>query len=211
MCYVMITQRDRRRTLSQPNKPLQGSTAEGKLDIGFPTAGGTSRLNGTVRENVSSSTRWLVIKDSWQYPEREEEGELLREATNKGVVNIARYYHHETVRVGGKDDNIRSNIREGLDITKAANYHQKASMRPPSTSAVGAPRKGRSSSNTGQKWPSSCTDSPLPPGKRRSCSSFPTKAGSNAVPNWVHRRVSVRDYYEVWKGYLQGTLPSSSP
>ncbi|KAH6716220.1 hypothetical protein BKA61DRAFT_631655 [Leptodontidium sp. MPI-SDFR-AT-0119] len=32
---------------------------------------------------------------SWQYPEREEEGELLREATNKGVVNIARYYYHE--------------------------------------------------------------------------------------------------------------------
>lgn len=41
----------------------------------------------------------LVIKDSWQYPEREEEGKLLQEATAKGVVNVARYYHHETVRV----------------------------------------------------------------------------------------------------------------
>ncbi|KAM0347575.1 hypothetical protein ACHAP4_011296 [Fusarium culmorum] len=29
----------------------------------------------------------LVVKDSWQYPERDEEGELLREATSKGVVN----------------------------------------------------------------------------------------------------------------------------
>ncbi|KAK0715333.1 hypothetical protein B0H67DRAFT_634722 [Lasiosphaeris hirsuta] len=38
----------------------------------------------------------LVIKDSWQYPERDEEGELLREATNQGVVNVARYYYHET-------------------------------------------------------------------------------------------------------------------
>jgi hypothetical protein len=64
---------------------------------------------------------------------------LLREATNKGVINVARYYYHETVRVGGKDDDIRSNIREGLDITKAANYRQESSMLPPSTSAV-APR-----------------------------------------------------------------------
>ncbi|KAJ4333150.1 hypothetical protein N0V95_009496 [Ascochyta clinopodiicola] len=38
----------------------------------------------------------LVVKDSWQYPEREEEGELLREATERDVVNVARYFHHET-------------------------------------------------------------------------------------------------------------------
>lgn len=43
----------------------------------------------------------LVIKDSWQYPEREEEGELLREATSNGVVNVARYYHYEAVRISG--------------------------------------------------------------------------------------------------------------
>jgi hypothetical protein len=34
----------------------------------------------------------LVVKDSWQCPEREEEGELLREATEKDVVNVASYY-----------------------------------------------------------------------------------------------------------------------
>jgi hypothetical protein len=65
----------------------------------------------------------LVIKDSRQSPEREE-GELLREATGKGVVNVARYYYHETVRVGGKIDDIRSSVRERLDITKAANYRR---------------------------------------------------------------------------------------
>jgi hypothetical protein len=43
------------------------------------------------------------MKDSWQYVEREEEGEMLREATDDGVVNVARYYHHETVRVHGRD------------------------------------------------------------------------------------------------------------
>ena len=34
------------------------------------------------------SMRPLVIKDSWQYPEREEEGELLRKATRKDVVKL---------------------------------------------------------------------------------------------------------------------------
>ena len=42
----------------------------------------------------------LVIKDSWQYLEREEEGKLLREVTKKGVVNVARYYYYKTVYIG---------------------------------------------------------------------------------------------------------------
>ncbi|KAF2001283.1 hypothetical protein P154DRAFT_596918 [Amniculicola lignicola CBS 123094] len=41
----------------------------------------------------------LVIKDSWQYPERKEEGELLRKATDKGM----------TVRVCNQDNEIRRN------------------------------------------------------------------------------------------------------
>ena len=61
------------------------------------------------REGVKSK-QILVVKDSWQYPEREEEGELLREATEKGVVNVARYYHHETVHVGGSEDDINGNV-----------------------------------------------------------------------------------------------------
>jgi hypothetical protein len=114
----------------------------------------------------------LVIKDSWQPPEREEEGELLRETTDKGVVNVARYYYHETVRVGGKIDDIRSNVRGRLDITKTVNYRRGKSMR---------------------KRLSSCTDAPLPPSKR-SCSTSLTKTRSNALPNRVHRHVILRDY-----------------
>ena len=41
----------------------------------------------------------LLVKTSWQYEERPEEGELIKEATDKGARNIARYYHHETVRL----------------------------------------------------------------------------------------------------------------
>lgn len=46
----------------------------------------------------------LVIKDSWQYLERDEEGKLLYKATTKGVVNVARYYYYKTVAVHGNDD-----------------------------------------------------------------------------------------------------------
>ncbi|KAL2888932.1 kinase-like domain [Ceratocystis lukuohia] len=134
----------------------------------------------------------LVIKDSWQYPERDEEGELLCEATTNNVVNVARYYHHETVQIHGADDDIRSNVRGGLDVTRASNYRPEHPMLPRS-SAAGAPRKGRNISAAGTKRSSSHTGAPLPPTKR-SCSTSLTKAGSQALMNRIHRRVIVRDY-----------------
>ncbi|KAL7948074.1 hypothetical protein V8C42DRAFT_351903 [Trichoderma barbatum] len=56
------------------------------------------------REGDSQTT--LVIKDSWQYPERDEEGEIIQEATERGAINVARYYYHETVRIRGIDDDV---------------------------------------------------------------------------------------------------------
>ncbi|TQW01741.1 Protein kinase-like domain [Cordyceps javanica] len=56
----------------------------------------------------------LVVKDSWQYTERPQEGEMVREATEKGVVHVARYYFHTTVRVNNKDDDVSTNVRRGL-------------------------------------------------------------------------------------------------
>ena len=70
------------------------------------------------------SKQLLVVKDSWQYPERDEEGEYLLEAAESEVDHVARYYHHETVRVGGKDDNIADNIRKGLQVTEADNAYK---------------------------------------------------------------------------------------
>lgn len=134
----------------------------------------------------------LVIKDSWQYAERDDEGEWLQEVTDNGVVNVARYYHHETVRVGGTNDDVRSNVRKGLDVTKAANCRPERSMLPPSTNTASTPRQGRSSS-AGVKRSSSQTDAPLPSGKR-SCSVSPTKTSNDALPNRVRRRVVLRDY-----------------
>jgi hypothetical protein len=133
----------------------------------------------------------LVVKDSWQYPEREEEGELLREATEKQVKNVARYFHHETVRIGSQDDDIRANVRKGLDITKATNYKPEKSMPPPSRSGRRASRRDISSSVAGRKRSSGCTGMTLPPPSKRTCSSSPTKP---PVMNRVHRRVIVRDF-----------------
>ncbi|KAK0369743.1 serine threonine-protein kinase sgk2 [Colletotrichum limetticola] len=131
----------------------------------------------------------LVIKDSWQYPERDEEGGLLREVTDKHVVNVARYYYHETVQVHETDDDICNNVRHGLNVIAASNYRPGRQM-PPSNMAKETTRKGRS--NTSRKRPSSQTDSTLPPSKR-SCSASPTKAVS-IPPNRVHRRIILQDY-----------------
>jgi hypothetical protein len=134
----------------------------------------------------------LVIKDSWQYLERSEEGELLRESTEKDVVNVARYYHHGTIRVSDQDDTIRGNVRRGLDVTKATNYISESTMQPRSRTVRSLSRKGRSSSAAGRKRSSSCTNAPLPPSKR-TCSSSPVKGG-RVTADRVHRRVIVRDY-----------------
>jgi hypothetical protein len=96
----------------------------------------------------------LVIKDFWQYTERKEEGELLQEATEKGVVNMARYYHHKIVWVLSTDNNVRSNVRKGLDIIKAENYRPGRLIISLSTSTAGA-QKGCSSSTAGLKRSSS--------------------------------------------------------
>ena len=130
----------------------------------------------------------LVIKDSWQYPERCEEGELLREVTSKGVINIARHYYHETVQIHGTDDDVRNNVRGGLDVTSATNYRLEWSA-PPSSTMASVSRKGRSSSvAAGKKRSSSQAGAPLPHSKR-SCSA--SQASGN---NRVHRRVILRDY-----------------
>lgn len=145
----------------------------------------------------------IVVKDSWQYLERDQEGELLYEATNKGTVRIARYYHHETVQVRGMDDDIRGNVRKEVDITKATNYRRDRSAIAPSTSISQA---GRSGNIASAKRSSSQADAPLPPSKR-SCSTFPTKASSDPIPNRVHRRLILRDHgIPIYKAGSRETL-----
>ncbi len=133
----------------------------------------------------------FVIKDSWQFIEHEEEGEMLREATDSHVTNVARYYHHETVRVRGMDDDIRCNVRKGLDITTASNYRPERPPLPPTI--PGSSRQGRSQGTASRKRSSGQPDLPLPPSKRP-CLVSPGEASSSTLPNRVHRRIILCDY-----------------
>ncbi|KAJ5559163.1 hypothetical protein N7461_003135 [Penicillium sp. DV-2018c] len=148
----------------------------------------------------------LVVKDSWQYPERDEEGDLLQEATERGVVNVARYYHHATVSIRGKIDDVRDNVRGGLDVRTANNYRPERSVLSTSTSVADTPRKSRSRGRSGVKRSSSQTGASLPPNKR-SCPVSPNKAVSSPLPNRVHRRVVLSDYGEpIYKASTRQTL-----
>ncbi|KAI0838489.1 hypothetical protein F5Y06DRAFT_268211 [Hypoxylon sp. FL0890] len=135
----------------------------------------------------------FAIKDSWQYTEREEEGALLKEATDKGVVNMARHYHHYTVQVSGIDDDVQNNVRKQLDITMAENYRPERLVTTRTTTSTASSREGRSMAD--RKRPASQTDAALPPNKR-SCSASPTKVDNKTLPNRVHRRVILQDYGE---------------
>ncbi|KAK2739437.1 hypothetical protein FQN57_006566 [Myotisia sp. PD_48] len=124
------------------------------------------------REGDRSKTP-LVIKDSWQYPELAEEGGLLREAREAGVVSVARYYHHETVRVDGIDDDIR-NIRKGLDIRKGKRFMASKSESPLSRA------RSRTATKDG--------------GSKRKRSSISIDPMDEVALNRVHRRIIVEDY-----------------
>ncbi|QYS93445.1 Pkinase_fungal domain-containing protein [Trichoderma simmonsii] len=68
-----------------------------------------------------------------------EEGELLKEATDQGEANVARYYHHETVHVRSQVDEIHGNIRRRLISRDAKAYR----MEPLFQSADGEGDSGR--------------------------------------------------------------------
>ncbi|KAF2189865.1 hypothetical protein K469DRAFT_701152 [Zopfia rhizophila CBS 207.26] len=144
----------------------------------------------------------LVIKDSWEFKERPEEGLLLKEATEAGVKNVARYYHHETVHAGGEMDDVRHNVRKGLSDTGGRNpFQQRRPTLPeavtsPATSSSSRPGRGRSTSTSRtitRKRSSSCVQTSMPPPKR-SCSNSPVKHDVHQRRNRVHRRLIMRDF-----------------
>lgn len=133
----------------------------------------------------------FVIKDSWQFPDRGEEGKLLEEATAQGVTNVARHYYHETVRIQGEEDDIQGNVRRGLDITRASNYQSGHARNVQASTAEAA----SVNSCTDSKRASIHTSALIPP-RKRPClgSASPTMSDSEPLPNRFHRRIILRDY-----------------
>ena len=141
----------------------------------------------------------LVVKDSWQYEDRPEEGELIKEATDKGVKNIARYYHHETVQVDGKNDDTIENVRKGLMRTcRRTKFKQRSSNEPNASVSgpLGKSVEGRSQSQShslSRKRSSSTAQMAPPLNFKRSCSSFESRNPVSPTHNRVHRRIITRD------------------
>ena len=140
----------------------------------------------------------LVVKMSWQYKERPEEGDLIKEATDKDVRHIARYYHHETVQVGGKDDNTIENVRRGLMKICSRTSFKQRSFNEPDTSASeplgkSVAGRSRSQSQSPRKRSSSTAQMALPASFKRSCSSFESRNSGSPVHNRVHRLIITRD------------------
>lgn len=150
--------------------------------------------------NKDQSKEPLVVKDSWQYEERPEEGELIKEATDKGARNIARYYHHETVQVGGKHDDTIENVRKGLMKTWGRTRFKQRPLYEPEVSAsapetLGKAVAGRTQSRSLPRKRSSTTAQMTPPASsKRSCSSFESWNSGSTIHNRVHRRVITLDF-----------------
>jgi len=138
----------------------------------------------------------LIVKDSWQYEERPEEGELIKEATDKGVQNIARYYYHETVQVDGKNDDTIENVRRGLMKTCGrTTFRQKSFIGPElrSSESLGRAMVGRApSGRLSRKRPSSSAQMAQSPNKRF-CSSCRSRDPATPAHNRIRRRVVTLD------------------
>ena len=139
----------------------------------------------------------LIVKDSWQYKERPEEGLLIEEATNRGVENIARYYHHETVRVHGEIDDTLGNIRRGMmEACGRTSFRQNAPKEPGPTAS-----DSQGAAVTGQMQPppllqkrsSSSAQLELQSSAKRSRSNFQSQEPEKPLHNRIHRRVVTQD------------------
>ncbi|KUI70863.1 G protein-coupled receptor kinase 2 [Cytospora mali] len=158
----------------------------------------------TCWKACTESNRTVVIKDSWQYTERPDEGELLQEVTEKGVVNMARYYHHETVRICGEVDQVQENIRRGLNIAVAEPVGGVSEVCSPSPSASGTSKQQQGKKRTSSE--ANAAESASKRGRLNPPSNAQSKAGSKArsgaslksrdtpPANRVHRRLVIDDY-----------------
>jgi len=123
----------------------------------------------------------------------------------KEVVNITKYYHYETVYVGGKEDDICNNVYKGLDIIRVTNYKLEDLIMPlrPARVKINI-RKGQSFS---RKRLSSYINALLPPNKYIYLGSPPKGGRGLTTLNRVYQYVIIRDYRKpLYKASSQATI-----
>ena len=139
----------------------------------------------------------LIVKDSWQHEERPEEGFLIEEATNGGVENIARYYHHETVRIGGEIDDTLGSVRRGLmKECGRTTFRQKTFKKPdiPTSESQGTAVAGQMQPpSLLRKRSSSSVQLEQQSSTKRSRFSSQSRDPEKPLHNRVHRRIVIRD------------------
>lgn len=122
----------------------------------------------------------LVVKDSWQFVERDHEGELLERAREYNVQGVAAHYHHEVVRVNDIHHDIVNSVRGSLVINPKMGNQNFLAMPGHDTSKV----VQRTSSASGKR-PSTSIYMQMPPGKRI-CTGDPA--------NREHHRLIVKSF-----------------
>ena len=137
----------------------------------------------------------FIIKDLWQYPEREEKKKLLQKITEKKIVNVARYYYYKTVRVNREIDNIRNNIRKKLDVMQSMNFWSiQYKLSSAASSTVKIERTDYFTSTIGQKRLSSQVNAILPPKKYFCLSSLSKSVYNINIQDRIYCRIIVKDY-----------------
>lgn len=147
---------------------------------------------GTICWKAQSSVDGspLIVKDSWQHPERPEEGEMLRKLAEKNIPYVARYYHHEDVFFNGKKDDVK-NIRGGLNLEAATDHRPRQTKHIyKSRTSTQSPRRDLVSAPVGRKRAASQTEAVEASSKRSRL--IPVEEVED-LANRVHRRVILKD------------------
>ena len=139
-----------------------------------------------VYRDGDESCEQLVVKDSWQFPERPVEGEILKMAAEKGVEHVAKYYHHETVQLGDEIDDIKQ-IRRGLK-SKGIRYSFRSPRARGTGTASGSSSLEQTRSNLGKR-PSDTTEPSLSANKRQRSVHSQNNDDGPRYKNREHRRL----------------------
>ncbi len=97
--------------------------------------------------------------------------------------------------MGDINDNIRDNIRKGLDITKVTNYRLRWSVFSPNINTADILQKDRNNNAVNTKRSSSEIDTFLPPNKR-ACLISSIKTDNDELSNWKYQHIIFYNYKE---------------
>lgn len=112
------------------------------------------------------------------------------------MINVAQYYYHKTVQMGGQNNDISKNVCKGLDITRATNYGVRRLITTSNMSELHRKTgKSRNIRIARQKKLSSYTYILQSSPSKRTCSSPLTKNRGNPT-KWdqVYCRIILSDY-----------------